>query len=106
NQLNFRQTYNKKHYKLWCIRIFIYFCLKTDNTFMKPKKLRIGLIINDFKVSNWIFHIIQHISQFNNFEISLVIVLPNIERRKNLLFQNFIKYDSQRYPIKPDALKI
>tara|TARA_R110000751_G_scaffold210384_1_gene314103 strand:+ start:13865 stop:15487 length:1623 start_codon:yes stop_codon:yes gene_type:complete len=71
-----------------------------------PRKLRIGLIINDFKVSNWIFHIIQHISQSNNFEISLVIILPNLERRKNFLFRNFIKYDSQRYPIKPDALKI
>ncbi|MCM4167346.1 hypothetical protein KCTC52924_02929 [Arenibacter antarcticus] len=75
---------------------------------MKLEKLRIGLIVDDFKVYNWIFEVISQISNSNDFNLKLVILTNEIpkNKKKNLLFQKFMKYDQQKYSLNQDAFEI
>lgn len=77
---------------------------------MSLEKLRIGLIIDSNNVPNWVYHIVLRVVQSNSSQLVVVIkIKKNLESRmkkKNLLFQKLMAYDSQAYEVEQNALEV
>lgn len=81
-----------------------------------PRKLRIGILINDFFVSNWAYSMLQKILNGNYAEIVLIIknnskeppqgVLHRIKGKFNTLFyETYTKFENKKFKTNPDAFQ-